>query len=312
MNTPILFIIFNRIETTQKVFDAIREAKPRQLFVAADGPRVGKRGEKEKCEETRNIINQVDWDCEVKTLFRDENLGCKKGPVTAITWFFENVEEGIILEDDCLPDLSFFRYCEYLLDKYRYNEKVFMISGDNFLPESLRLKESYYFTNFPHIWGWASWRRAWSNYDIEMKELSSFISQNKINNFIENKYSQNYFLERFHDVKSELLVDAWDYQWVYTIWNNNGYSIAPNHNLISNIGFGQGGTNTLNENDIFANLKTEELEFPLVDNDSVSIYKTGDDYESKFYIDKKYKMKRFLRRVGLFNLAKKVYFYFKK
>ena len=307
-NTPILFLIFNRPDVTQKVFDVIRKVKPKKIFIAADGPRLNKKGEYNKCLETRKIVDQIDWACEVKTLFRDKNLGCKVAVSSAITWFFDNVSEGIILEDDCLPNESFFRYCEYLLNKYRNDEKVFMISGDNFLPESLKIKESYYFTNFPHIWGWASWKRAWSKYDMGMNKLDDFIKNNKIEYFIDNKHTRNYFLERFKDVKLNL-INTWDYQWVYTIWNNNGLSIAPNYNLVSNIGFGNESTNTSNENCIFSKTKTQELQFPIIDNTSVGVYKEGDNYESQFLIDKKYKMKRILRKVGLFKFIKNIYFF---
>jgi hypothetical protein len=310
MNISILFLIFNRPDTTQKVFEVIREAKPKQLFVSADGPRVGKEGEKGRCEETRNIIKQVDWDCEVKTLFRDENLGCGKAVSGAITWFFENVEEGIILEDDCLPNLSFFKYCEELLEKYRFEDRIFMISGDNFLPESLRLKESYYFTNFPHIWGWASWRRAWSKYSFKMEGFLDFVKDEKIKNVLNKKENQNYFLERFNEVYKGN-IDTWDYQWVYSIWKNNGISIAPSVNLISNIGFGNMGTHTFDVNDISANLETKEIIFPMIDYLSMDNYTLGDDYESRFLIDKNYGIKKILKKIGLFNIIKRIYLFVK-
>ena len=311
MNTPILFLIFNRPDTTKKVFDVIREVKPKQLFIAADGPRIGKIGEKEKCEETRKIINQIDWDCEIKTLFRNENLGCGKAVSMAITWFFENVEEGIILEDDCLPDLSFFEYCEALLQKFRYNEKIYMISGDNFLPESLRLKESYYFSIFPHIWGWATWRRAWDKYSFKMEGFSDFVKDNKIEKILNKKEIQDYFLDRFSEVYKGN-IDTWDYQWVYSIWKNNGLSVAPSINLISNIGFSSDGTHTLNENDPVSNLKTSSISFPMIDNIIIEVYNAGDNHESKFLIDKYFKFKKIMKFIGIFEIVKKFYLFIKK
>jgi hypothetical protein len=307
MNTPILFLIFNRIDTTQKVFDVIRGIKPKLLFVAADGPRVGREGEKEKCEEVRNIIKQVDWDCEVKTLYRGENLGCGKAVSGAITWFFENVEEGIILEDDCLPDISFFQYCEELLEKYRLEDKVYMISGNNFLPEYLKLNESYYFSNYPHIWGWATWRRAWKEYSFDMDGLSLFIRENKIARISTQREIRKYYLEKFKEVKDGK-IDTWDYQWTYTIWNNKAYSISPNDNLISNIGFGLAGTHTMNINDSFANLPISKMKFPLVPY-SKGIYSKGDEYESSILINMNYKISKILKYLGLFQIAK--YFYSK-
>lgn len=305
MKTPVLFIIFNRPETTQKVFNAIRKAQPKMLFIAADGPRVGREDDKKKCEEARDIIKQVDWDCEVKTLYQDNNLGCGYGPSTAITWFFDNVEEGIILEDDCLPDLSFFSYCEEILSKYRNDDKVYMISGSNYLPKSLKLKESYYFSNLPHIGGWATWRRAWINYSFGLNGYNEFKKENKIKQIWSDKNIQEYFLERLDEIINGK-TDAWDYQWTYTIWNKNGFSVAPSVNLISNIGFGADGTHTFNENDISANLPLEEMKFPLVDYNA-GIYNLGDDYEKKLILGKYYELKKILKKIGLFKIIKNIY-----
>lgn len=169
LNVPVLLLIFNRPDTTQRVFHEIRGASPLQLFISADGPRENKPGEFEKCQITRDIVRQVDWDCEVYTNFRDKNLGCKIAVSSAIDWFFENVEEGIILEDDCLPSFSFFRFCEELLEKYRDDERIMQIGGTNLLSEWQRSDDSYYFSKYGAIWGWATWRRAWQYYDVNMK-----------------------------------------------------------------------------------------------------------------------------------------------
>jgi len=171
-NTPILFLVFNRPNTTQRVFNVIRQVKPKQLFVAADGPRRDKGADEEKCEATREIVKQIDWDCEVKTLFREENLGCGKAVSSAITWFFENVEEGIILEDDCLPNLDFFGYCEELLDRYRDNREVMFIGGDNFQKGKKWGDASYYFSAYNHVWGWATWKRTWDIYDFKLDSIN--------------------------------------------------------------------------------------------------------------------------------------------
>ena len=161
ISTPVLFLIFNRPELTEKVFQKIQDAQPKYLFVAADGPRDNKYGEKDLCEKTRAVVlENITWECEVKTLFRTENLGCRTAVSSAINWFFENVEEGIILEDDTVPDNSFFSYCQALLEKYRNHEQIMMITGDNFQDGIKRGNGSYYFSRYVHIWGWASWRRA--------------------------------------------------------------------------------------------------------------------------------------------------------
>ena len=156
---PVLLLVFNRPGTAQQVFDAIKEIKPRQLFVVADGPRPDKPDDVLKCEATRKIFNGIDWQCELKTLFRDENRGCGRGPAEAITWFFEQIEEGIILEDDCVPDESFFTYCRQLLHKYRDDEGVFMITGTNALKAWRPTRSSYFYSAFEHSLGWTTWLR---------------------------------------------------------------------------------------------------------------------------------------------------------
>lgn len=305
IKTPILFVIFNRPTTTTKVFEVIRQAKPKLLFIAADGPRENKPNEIGLCNETRKIATRVDWPCEVKTLFREKNLGCGKAVSEAITWFFENVEEGIILEDDCLPDLSFFNFCEDLLERYRFDERVFMISGDNFLPEPLRPRQSYYFSKIAHIWGWATWRRAWNKYDLYMKDFPEFIRNKEIENIWSNKIIQNYWLDKFRDVYDGK-INTWDYQWVYAIWKNNGVSIAPNVNLISNIGFGSEGTQTLNKNDQSANLGINKMEFPLINSSDV-LYDIGDSYENNQIHLKNYRLKKVLKNIGVFKIIRYLY-----
>jgi hypothetical protein len=240
--TPVLFLIFNRPDTTQKVFDAIKKAKPKQLFVAADGPRENKEGEKEKCEQARKIIEQVDWDCKVKTLFRDKNLGCKVAVSSAIDWFFENVKEGIILEDDCLPDQSFFQFCKKMLEKYRNDTRIMMITGTNYFINNIEIKESYFFSKHFTIWGWATWRRAWKHYDINMDAWGKFKKEDQLK-YLTNSFIIKKHFEKTFDLISNNKMDTWDIQWVFTCFFNNGLAIIPRCNLISNIGVE--GTHTI-------------------------------------------------------------------
>lgn len=256
--TPILFMIFNRPDTTQKVFNAIRQAKPKQLFVAADGPREGKEGEKEKCQKARKIIEQVDWDCEVKTLFRDKNLGCKIAVSSAINWFFENVEEGIILEDDCLPSQSFFWFCQELLKKYRNDTRIMIISGNNFQFGRIRGEGSYYFSKYFHCWGWATWRRTWKCFDVNMSDFEKFKTENQINNIFQTKQQKKYWMKIFQIVY-ERKIDSWAYPWAYSCFINNGLCIIPSVNLVSNIGFNKEALHTKDENSILSKVKTEEI-----------------------------------------------------
>lgn len=255
MDSPVLFIIFNRPNLTTQVFEQIRAARPRYLFVAADGPRQQVKADKENCEATRDIVNHVDWDCTVKTLFRDSNLGCRVAVSSAIDWFFQHVEEGIILEDDCLPHPDFFSYCQSLLSKYRHESSVMHISGDNFQFGEWRGDSSYYFSRISHIWGWASWKRAWQCYDVDMKDFPDFIKSNKP--FFIDKQLEKYWL--FHFKRMYKGADTWDYQWTYAIMKNQGYCIIPNVNLISNIGFGKEATHSFNRKDSLANMRTGSI-----------------------------------------------------
>ncbi len=235
LQTPVLFLIFNRPDTTRRVFEEIRKARPVKLFVAADGPRADRPGESDLCMQTRAIIEQVDWKCELHTLFREHNLGCKEAVSSAIDWFFQNVEEGIVLEDDCLPDPSFFGFCQQLLQRYRDDERVMMITGTNFLFNKVTAKESYYFSRYFPVWGWASWQRAWSLYDINMTEWPKY----KAGRYLEWLYPETgiaeYLTSSFQKTY-EGKIDTWDYQWCYTCIFNHGLCVSPVNNLVSNIG----------------------------------------------------------------------------
>lgn len=308
LETPILFLTFNRLDTTKRVFEEIKKAKPLKLYIASDGPREDVLGEDEKVKEVRSFIeSNIDWECEVKTLFRDKNIGCGRGPSEAITWFFENVEEGIILEDDCLPDKSFFYFCDELLERYRDHENIYMVSGDNFIPDSINnIKTSYYFSNIPHIWGWATWRRAWSKFNFKIIDYPDFL-ENKVIDKIWNKSNiKKYWLDVFKEsYKNEL--DVWDYQWVYAIWKNNGICIAPQTNLILNIGFSNQGTHTLFKFNKLQTVQSREMKFPLVHPQNVLINGLMDDFINKNVFLKKYRLKFILKKIGLFKFIKKVY-----
>ncbi|PHV62799.1 glycosyltransferase [Cyanobacterium aponinum] len=260
LTTPVAFVIFNRPDTTQKVFNAIREAKPPKLLVIADGARIDKEGEAELCKQTRAIINQVDWDCEVLVNYSDVNLGCRKRVSSGLDWVFEQVEEAIILEDDCLPHPTFFRYCQELLEKYRDDERIMMISGDNFQFGRKRSEYSYYFSRYGHIWGWASWRRAWIKNDDSMSQWEELRDSSWLFNLLQNDQAVAYWSRIFQSVYDGF--NTWDYIWVFTMWANNGLCILPEVNLVSNIGFGS-GTHTTTNNSPFANMRVSVMEFPL-------------------------------------------------
>jgi hypothetical protein len=281
LNKPVLFLVFNRPDTTSRVFAAIRAAKPVRLYVAADGPRAERAGEAELCAETRRIATAVDWPCEVKTLFREKNLGCGRAVSGAISWFFDNEPEGIILEDDCLPHPDFFPYCSEMLEKYRDNSKVMFIGATNFQDGVSRGTGSYYFSSHSHVWGWASWRRAWKCYDFEMKnmtvpELCLIMSSKGF-----TKSQATYWLQVFKQMK-EHAIDTWDYQWHFSIWFAGGIAVIPNSNLVTNIGF-YGAHYSGGGNDI--NRPCASI-LPLMHPSEISIDKAADLYFHKEYISK--------------------------
>ncbi|MEO6977012.1 MAG: nucleotide-diphospho-sugar transferase [Mucilaginibacter sp.] len=257
--SAVLFLIFNRPETTAKVFEQIRVAQPARLYVAADAPRAGSNDDVIKCRQARSIIKNVDWQCEVKTLFKEENEGCKSAVSSAITWFFENEEEGIILEDDCLPSNSFFKFCDTLLEKYRDDTRVRHITGCNLQLGKKWGDFTYYFSNRVHIWGWASWRRVWNEYDLHLTKYQEPEIRERLHNIYQDPLVVENWLNIFKDVKAGK-VNSWAYPLDFINFFNNGLVIIPNENLISNIGFGGDATNTLCTESVYANLPVAEID----------------------------------------------------
>lgn len=233
MKSAVLFLIFNRPDTTQAVFEEIRKAKPPRLYVAADGPRDSRDGEVEICRKTRAVVESIDWACDVKTLFRENNLGCRNAVSSAIDWFFDNEEDGIILEDDIVPAPEFFEYCDLMLDRYRDQPKVMMISGFNPLGAGVESSQCFFSQN-PTIWGWATWRTRWKLYDVTMSDWlpCAFIQLMKSKLPL---HLLEYFLDAYQKTKEGLL-NTWDYQWTWRIQERDGLVVKPVANLITNIG----------------------------------------------------------------------------
>lgn len=260
---PILFLVFNRPEITSVTFLRIREARPTQLFVAADGPRDHVTGEASLCEETRNLItSQIDWNCELHLLFREENLGCRQSVSSAITWFFEHVEYGIILEDDCLPELTFFNFCTEMLSRYKDEESVVAIGGTNVFGTWERTPYSYLYSYQGSIWGWASWRRAWALYDINLSDWETTEIRKDVRKV---SLTDHFYKKReqiFNSSKKEQ-IDTWDYQWLYTRLKHKGLTIIPATNQVSNLGFNEFATHTKKPTSKFSALTTYPMHFPL-------------------------------------------------
>lgn len=264
LKTPVALIIFNRPDNTLKVFEAIRRAKPPVLLVAADGHRVDRPGEAEKCAETRAIIDRVDWDCNVLTNYSDINLGMKLREASAFDWVFDTVEEAIILEDDCLPHPTFFQYCDVLLNYYRHDSRIMTISGDNTplgYVRQQRSTDSYYFSIYQRTWGWATWRRAWKFYDIKMQHWEQIRDEKWLDDILDHPATVKHWQKVFQSAFDGF--NTWDYQWMFACWLQSGLSIIPNNNLITNLGFNREGTNTTDSGDPRANVPTQAMQFPI-------------------------------------------------
>jgi hypothetical protein len=261
VKTPVAFIIFNRPETTARVFAEISKARPPKLLVIADGPRADRPGESEKCAATRAVVERVDWDCEVFRNFSEVNLGCGSRPASGINWVFQKVDEAIIIEDDCLPHPTFFCFCDELLERYRDDERIMMISGNNFQDGKKRTSKSYYFSRYAHTWGWATWRRAWQLYDFEVELWPQLRETSWLLDLLGDEESAAYWRATFDGLSKT--PDVWDFQWTFACWAQNGLAILPNANLVSNIGWGDDATHTSTPNNPAANLPTEAMTFPL-------------------------------------------------
>jgi len=257
ISTPVVFFIFKRPDTTFRVFEKIREIKPSQLIIISDGPK----NEEEKwlVDLTRDIVNRADWDCVVDRVYSETNMGCALRIISGLNYVFQNHEKAIILEDDCLPSSSFFSFCSELLNKYESEEKIMHISGCNLLGE-VKIREDYFFSNYAFPpWGWATWKRAWSKYSIEIEEWNNKIEKyTKARLFSAKQFPYwNKAIER--NIQNK---DTWDHQWAFALWDNKGLSIIPKCNLISNIGFDIRGVHTRKES-IYSDMKTNCISFPL-------------------------------------------------
>lgn len=235
MKTPVLFLIFNRLDCTKRVFQSIRDACPPRIYVASDGPRSEVEGEIETVQQIRNyVIAQIDWKCEVHTLFRDRNLGCKIAVSEAIDWFFKQEEQGIIIEDDCLPNKSFFSFCEQTLNLYQEHQEVAMITGTSYLFNEVESPDLFFFSRYIAIWGWATWRNRWQWYDINMHLLSKSDHQIK-QYFYWDGFLSTWYRKIFSKTKNNA-IDTWDIQWNFACVIKKAYCITPYKNLVRNIG----------------------------------------------------------------------------
>lgn len=292
---PILLITFNRFDVTKKVLGQIREYKPSSIYISSDGPR--NKEELLIIQKIRNfILSYIDWECQIYTKFNETNLGCKKAVSESIDWVFDSEEYAIILEDDCLPSLDFFSFCEKLLPHYSEDERIYHIDGSNFIENMTRDNEyDYFFSRYALIWGWATWKRAWEGYDVDMKDYQEQRNKNFLDKIFQTQSEKDYWYNKFKEAKN---IDTWDYQWFYSIWKNNGYTIQPTVNLVKNIGFDKNATHTKKVNFLFKLMQPaiknyENITHPN-SNDLTIHYDTQTSYK-RFNIKKPY-YKRFIEK----------------
>lgn len=252
---------FNRASHVAHLISVLKKIEPKRLYFSVDGPRQANNKDIHANLEIKRIIKAIDWECEVLTLYSEINLGCKQAVTQGINWFFGQVDEGIILEEDCIPEVSFFRYCTDLLERYRDDQRIMMISGNNMQFGQVRFDSDYYYSLYNHIWGWASWRRAWNLYDYDMKKWPELKRSNQLLDLLNNSSAVKYWTEIF-DATYNNKNNSWAYRWTYSCWVSGGLSVLPNKNLVKNIGFGDGATHTSKENR-FANMETSEINYPL-------------------------------------------------
>lgn len=281
MNSAVLFLTYRRFNTAEKVFSSIRQAQPPRLYFASNAPNPINLNEEGEVSKVRNLIELVDWPCELYTLFRDEHLSVKQSIPSAIDWFFEHEEMGIILEDDCLPDQSFYLYCDELLEKYKAEKNIMMISGNNFQRDTA-YKDSYYFSKYTHIWGWATWRSRWIEYDVHMTDYPSLKKNHFLENYPYNGKLANAYWNGIFDNTYANNIKTWDYQWLFLCWRKKKISIVPSVNLVHNIGFGVESENTMLELGVSV-LPSSFMRFPMKHPKGIHINEKSDLFVEKYH-----------------------------
>ena len=297
--TPILLIAWRRPLETSRVINELKKVKPSNLYIACDGYKENDLEQQIKVKATREVIKQnIDWDCEVKTLYSEFNQGCKIGVSKAITWFFNQVEEGIIIEDDCIPHIDFFGYCKELLKEYRNDDRVWCISGSNVQENNWRGDGSYYFGRIPQIWGWASWSKYWNYYDINIKKWPDLKESNFLDTIFDDTFEKEYWIKIWDELYYDKTPDTWDYQWCFACMSNGGLTAFPNKNLICNIGFGKDATHTtwVNNEEMLISKLGDLMHPSFVLRDSIA---------DKYTFDNKFGGKNIRRQNKLFNRVKR-------
>lgn len=297
LDTPVALLVFNRVETTRRVLDRIRVARPRQLFVVADGPRADRPEDVERCAAVRVLIEDgIDWPCDVRRDYAEQNLGCARRVVSGLNWVFSVAEEAIVLEDDCVPEPTFFPFCAELLARYRHEPRVGVISGSNHQYREFPIEESYYFSVYNHVWGWASWRRAWQHYDHEMRGWPGYRSSKRLEEWLGGRTGTAAYWRGIFD-RTGGFVTVWDYRWTFACWQAGFLSVLPRRPLIQNIGFDAEATHTRQVPEELRAVMTVPMEFPLKHPKSVEVRAEADAHTESILFRRPHWVRRWLRRL---------------
>ncbi len=262
LQVPIAFIIFNRPETTRRVFEQIARVRPIRLHIIADGPRPDVPEDNMRCRQARQFIQEINWECDLTCDISETNLGIKERISSGLNGLFSKVNKAIILEDDCLPNISFFYYCEQLLTRFENDPRVMMVSGTNFVGELNPIPYSYYYSNIPLIWGWATWASSWEQYDGAMRLWPEVRDRGLLAGLFPNPRHRQYWEKRLQWTYEGRL-NTWDYCWILACWVNRALTTIPSGNLVGNIGFGNHATHTLGSHNPWMDMQTQEMAFPL-------------------------------------------------
>ncbi len=295
-NTPILFLTYKRYDTAKKVFESIKNIRPSKLYFVSNAPKNEDVIEIGKVLNVRSLVSLINWDCEVITLFRDVHLEVKESITFSIDWFFSFEDRGIILEDDCVASESFYFFCQELLEYYKNDTKIFSIGGCCFFENQSTLEDEYCFSNHTYIWGWATWKRAWLKYDVKMMKWPEFKKSKNFKTLFSNFMIRFYWINILNKVYNNQ-IKTWDYQWVYTVWLNNGLSILPNRNLVRNIGFGIDSNFTHDKKSIESNMNVSDIKFPLRHNNKILL----NSIERKF-------VERYIYKITISSFARTVFY----
>lgn len=283
-NVPVALLLFNRPDLTARMFEVVRQIRPAKLFLIADGPRAKHPTDGLLCEQVRSVVEKIDWRCEVFKNYAETNLGCRVRVTSGLDWVFGQCDEAVILEDDCLPDTSFFPFCAELLARYRHNERIMLISGDNWIAHRQTglhpANYSYYFSRYPHIWGWATWKRAWRHYDVTMRNWPDLRTQGWLNQFFQGERFAGAAWDDWFQATYDGSLDTWDYQWTFACWQRAGLAILPSVNLVTNLGFRPDGTHTQKESWL-GSLPLQSLSFPLQHPAEITRNETADAFAQR-------------------------------